>query len=99
MMIYSDRHEYSVLSATNSANGTAIDARANRGFYGYLYSTGNSAILTIQASHSIDADAAWLPVLTVTGLNNTGQSGISLNYYPYLRGQVSGYAGTTASIH
>ena len=62
MMIYSDRHEYSVLSATNSANGTAIDARANRGFYGYLYSTGNSAILTIQASHSIDADAAWLGI-------------------------------------
>lgn len=98
-MIYSDRHKWSIQSATNSATGSAIDARACRGFYGYLYATGNSAVMTIQASHlSPSEGAVWLPVVTVTGLNNTGLSAVSLNYYPYLRGQVSGYAGTTASI-
>ena len=98
-MIYSDRHKWSIQSATNSATGSAIDARACQGLYAYLYSTGNSAILTIQASHlHPDAGGVWLPVATVTGLNNTGMSAVSLNYYPYLRGQVSGYVGTTASI-
>lgn len=99
MAILEPRAAYSLLSATNSAGGTAIDCRATRGLYAFLFSTGNSAILTVQASHSTGADAAWLPVATVTGLNNTGQSAVSLNYYPYLRGHVSGYAGTTASVY
>lgn len=97
-MINSDRAGWSLTSATNSATGSAIDARATRGLYAYLYATGNSAILTVQASHlPPDAGGVWLPVATVTGLNNTGMSAVSLNYYPYLRGQVSGYVGTTAN--
>lgn len=97
-LIPSYRAAYSISSATNSATGSAIDSRIGYGFYSLTYCTGGTAVVTVQASHSLDADAQWLPVLTHTALNNTAVSGVSLNYYPYLRAQVSGYAGATASV-
>lgn len=97
-MINSDRRAYSLTSATNSGTGSAIDSRATRGYYAHVFVTGGTAVVNIQASHSLLGDSAWLPVQTVTALDGVGQSSVSLNYYPYLRGFTSGYAGATASV-
>lgn len=99
MSIYSDRRAYSVQSAAPATGtGSALDCRATRGFYAYGFVTGGSAVLTVQAAQSIDTDAAWLPVVTVTATNGDPASATNLNYYPYLRGHYSGYAGATASL-
>jgi hypothetical protein len=101
MAILSTRGAYSLVSAASGAalqTGSAIDARASRGFYATMFVTGGTAILTIQASHAIDGTSAWLPVQTVTALDGVHQSAVSVNPYPYLRAFNSGFAGSTASV-
>ncbi len=99
MAVYADVRAYSIQSAAPaSGTGSAIDTRSRRGIYAFTFVTGGSAIMTIQASHSIGSDAAWLPVVTVTATNGVGVSSVNTNYYPYVRAQYSGYAGATSTM-
>ena len=98
-MVYNDARGYSVASAApGTGTGSALDTRSRRGVYAFAFATGGSAVVTVQASHSNAADAAWLPVATLTAANGVGASAVSVNYYPYLRAHYSGYAGATASV-
>ena len=98
--IFTDRAGYSLSSATNSATGSAIDARVRRGFYAVAFVTGGSAVITIQAGHTNSTDVFWLPISTITALDGVGISApASVNPYSYLRAQSSGYAGATASVY
>jgi hypothetical protein len=99
-MVLTTQAAYSLLSAVSGLQtGSAIDSRARQGYYADVFCTGGSAVLTIQASPTIDGSTAWLPVQTLTALDGVHQSAVSLNPYPYLRAFNSGYAGGTASVY
>lgn len=99
--ILSDRAGYSIVSAVPSTGtGSAIDCRARRDVYAYVFITGGSAVVNVQASHSIAGDSAWLPIKTITALDGVGTIAASISgYYPYVRGFFSGYAGATSTIY
>lgn len=101
MGIYSDRGVYSIASAAPATgSGAVIDCRATRGFYALGFATGGSAVLTVEASHLPASEGgAWLPVVTITAADGIAASLTNANYYPYLRGHYSGYAGATASLY
>lgn len=100
MTVYNDVRAYSIQSAAPaSGTGSAIDTRSRRGIYAFSFVTGGSAIMTVQASHSIGGDAAWLPVVTVTATDGVGISSINTNYYPFVRAFYSGYAGATSTMY
>lgn len=99
MAVFNDVRAYTIASAAPATGtGSALDTRTREGLYVYAFVTGGSAIMTLQASHSIGSDAAWLPVVTVTAADGVATTAGSLNYYPYVRGHYSGYAGATASM-
>ena len=94
--VYTDTRYYSLESATNTATGSAVDMRSRGHIYTYVNVVGGSAITTLEASHSIGADSAWLPVETITAAAGSTTTAIYDLWWPYLRGHSSGYDGATA---
>lgn len=99
MTVYNDAIHYSIQSAAPATGtGSAIDARIRKALYTYAFVTGGSAIMTLQASHSVGDDADWLPVASQTATDGSPSTAVYTDFYPYLRAHYSGYAGATASM-
>jgi hypothetical protein len=94
-MIYSDITATSLVSATNTAIGTAIDSRGKQNLFAQHFVTGGSAIVNVQASLN---QAQWVAVSTVTATNGVAGIFTALGHLPYIRAHSSGYAGATATV-
>jgi len=96
--VHTDRRGYSLLSATNTATGSGMDLRHTPSMFAYSFVTGGSAIISIETTHSLESDAAWMPVVTFTATNGTTATAAYTTNWMWARGHSSGYVGATASV-
>lgn len=96
--VFTDSRGYSLDSATNTATGSPVDLRSKKDVYTYGFVTGGSALISLEASHSIKDDADWKPIVLVTAVDGASVTAVYSTFWPYLRGFSSGYAGATASF-